>query len=186
MRRGTATRRPRDVGWAAASASSRARARSSTPEDVDGDEDRQQRAAGHQAAEHVDRVVRAEVDARGADGADEDRGDDVRDLALPLVVGEARHAEGGEPVQDGGAQGVAGREVGDVVEADVVDVEDRTHECLQVDRLRGGEVLEGPLHREAERAEREQQRKIATAVRQGEEAQHGESRARRTSRCPAR
>ncbi len=101
--------------------------------------------------------------------------DDVCDLALPLVVGQARDAEGGEPVEDRGAQGMAGREVGDVVEADVVDVEDRAHQCPQVDRLRRGEVLERPFHREAEGAEREEQREIATAVGKGKETQHGEA-----------
>ena len=67
-RRGTATPslRPRRP-----SSRSRSRGALVDAEDVDRDEDRQQRAAGHPAAEDVHRVVRAEVDARGADGADE-------------------------------------------------------------------------------------------------------------------
>ena len=72
-------------------------------EDVDGDEDRQQRGPGDPAAEDVDRVVRAEVEAC-ADRADEHDRDNVGAVALPNVVRKSGDAEGGQPVEDGGAQ----------------------------------------------------------------------------------
>ena len=64
-----------------------------------------------------------------ADGADDDRGDGVGDhTPAARSWDEARDAERDEAVEDRRAQRMAGREVGDVVEADSVDVEDRAHQ----------------------------------------------------------
>ncbi len=86
-------------------------------------------------------------------------------------MGKAGHAERGDPVQRGRAQRVAGREVGDVVEADIVDVEDRADQVGQADRLGRDEVLEHPLDREAERPQREQCGEVATAAGKGQQAE---------------
>ncbi len=169
-RRGTATRRGRPAGGP------------SLPllgalidaEHVDRDEDREERAAGYPPADHVDRVVRAEVDAGGADRTDDGRGRGVRDEALAVVVRQARDAEGGHAVEDRRPQRVPRRKVGDIVEADPVDVEHRTDQDGEADRLRRCEVLQRPLHREAEGAEGEQEGEVATSAREGEQPESGE------------
>ena len=143
-------------------------------EDVDGDEDRQQRGPGDPAAEHVDRVVRAEVEACGADRADEHDRDDIGAHALPNVVCQAGDAEGGQSIEDGGAQRMPGREVGDVVETDAVHVEDRIDEGREADRLGRREVLQRPLHREAERAEGQEEGEVAAATRERQQPERGE------------
>ena len=141
---------------------------------MDGDEDRQQRGPRDPAAKHVDRVVRAEIEACGADRADEHDRDEIGAHALPNVVCQASDAEGGQPIEDGGAQRMPGREVGDVVETDAIHVEDRVEEGREADRLRRREVLQRPLHREAERAEGQEEGEVAAATGEGQQPERGE------------
>ena len=123
-------------------------------QDVDRDQDRQQRRPGHPAAEHVERVVEVQVDPDDADGHDQHGRDRVGGHPLPPVRREARHAEGDHPVEHHRPQGVARREDGDVIEADVVHVEHGREQLGQGDGRDGDEVLQRPLHREGEGAQR--------------------------------
>ncbi len=99
----------------------------------------------------------------------------VRDAALPVVVCEPRHAEGREPVQDRRAQRVPGREVGDVVEADLVDVEDCADECAEADRVRA-EVKYFSIHSIGKQRvpSASRQREVPPPPAEGEQAEHGE------------
>jgi len=69
---------------------------------------------------------------------------------------------------------VPGREVGDVVQADVVDVQHGVDQGADAQRVGGGEVLEGPLDREAQRPEREQDGQVSPAAGERQQAEHGE------------
>ena len=180
-RRGTATRRWR----LRRSCRSRSCARSSTRRTWMATRIGEERAAGDPAAEHVHRVMRTEIDAGRADAADGDERNGVGRHALPVVVRQPRHAEGGEAVEHGGAQRVARREVGDVVEADVVDVEHGRHQLAQADRVDRGEVLQRPLDREGEGAEGEEEGEVAPVRATGPGARAPRRRGPRTSRCRA-
>jgi hypothetical protein len=143
-------------------------------EHVDGDEDRNERAACHEAAEHVHRVVGAEVHARAADGEDQGRCDDIGEPPLAVVVREARDTEGREAIERCRSERVPRGKVGDVVEPDVVDVEQGAHERAERHRIRRGEVLQRPLDGEAQRPEREEDREVAAPAAQREEAEDRE------------
>jgi hypothetical protein len=126
------------------------------------------------ATQHVHRVVSAKVDSDQADGADQADGHAVGQHPAATAGRHPSEAKGSETVEDSCAQGMPGREVGDVIEADPLHVEESVAKRGQADLGDRGEVFQRPLDREGERARRHHHREVAAAARQGEDPAGGE------------
>ena len=98
----------------------------------------------------------------------------VRGHPRSPIEAQPGDAEGGEAIEHGGAQCVTGREVGEIVEADAIDVQHGIRELSEADLRDGREELQRPFDREGERAGRQDQREVAAALRDREQAKDRE------------